>query len=87
MEWSRKGDFEKVQLMKGLGVNLNGRHCWAHSLIAAAREGYVQIVEFLLEEGADPNQANDFVSPHLGQLLNMGTKRWLFSACCVQCVF
>ena len=58
--------------MKGLELILMAQALLHTALIAAAREGYVQIVEFCF--GADPNQANDFGVTPLGTAVKHGHK-------------
>jgi ankyrin repeat protein len=55
---ARVGDFASAQLVVAAGANLNDQDAWGVSaIVLAAHSGYGELVQFLLEKGADPNLA------------------------------
>lgn len=55
----RAGDFSSVKLLVGAGSDVNEKDSWGIAAIAhATHRGYREIVDFLLETGADPNVAD-----------------------------
>jgi ankyrin repeat protein len=55
---ARVGDLESAKLLVGAGANVNDADAWGVSATTlAAHSGFDEIVEFLLEKGADPNTA------------------------------
>jgi ankyrin repeat protein len=53
---ARVGDFASAQLLVAAGANVNDADAWGVSATAmAAHAGFGELVEFLLENGADPN--------------------------------
>src|SRR5712692_9069739 len=55
---ARVGDFASAQLLVAAGANVNDADAWGVSATAmAAHAGYGELLEFLLENGADPNVA------------------------------
>jgi ankyrin repeat protein len=55
---ARVGDFTSATLLVAAGANVNDQDAWGISAtVLAAHSGYGELVEFLLEKGADPNAA------------------------------
>jgi ankyrin repeat protein len=55
---ARVGDFASAKLLVAAGANVNDADAWGVSAtVLAAHSGYRDLVEFLLENGADPNAA------------------------------
>jgi ankyrin repeat protein len=55
---ARSGDLESAKLLVGAGAKVNDADAWGVSAtVMAAHAGYPDVVEFLLERGADPNAA------------------------------
>jgi len=55
---ARAGDFDSAKLLVGAGANVNDADAWGvTATVMAAHAGFGEIVEFLLERGADPNAA------------------------------
>ena len=55
---ARAGDFASAKLLLAAGANVNDADAWGVSATAmAAHAGFGELVEFLLEHGADPNAA------------------------------
>jgi len=55
---ARGGDLASAKLLVAAGANLNDADAWGVSAtVLAAHSGYGELVEFLLEKGADPNAA------------------------------
>src|SRR5256884_759478 len=55
---ARAGDSASAKLLVAAGANVNDADAWGVSATAmAAHAGHVELVEFLLERGADPNVA------------------------------
>jgi ankyrin len=55
---ARVGDLESAKLLVAAGAHVNDADAWGVSATAyAAHSGYGELVSFLLEKGADPNQA------------------------------
>jgi ankyrin repeat protein len=55
---ARVGDLESVKLLVAAGAHVNDADAWGISATSlAAHSGYRDLVEFLLEKGADPNAA------------------------------
>ncbi len=55
---ARVGDLQSATLLVGAGANVNDADAWGVSATAlAAHSGFTDVVEFLLEKGADPNVA------------------------------
>jgi ankyrin repeat protein len=55
---ARVGDFTSAQLLVAAGASVNDQDAWGISAtVLAAHSGYGELVEFLLEKGADPNAA------------------------------
>jgi ankyrin len=53
---ARSGDLESARLLVAAGANVNDVDAWGVSvMVLAAHSGFVDLVEFLLERGADPN--------------------------------
>jgi uncharacterized protein len=56
---ARAGDLSSAKLLLASGANVNDKDAWGVSAtVMAAHSGYTDLVEFLLEKGADPNQAS-----------------------------
>jgi ankyrin repeat protein len=55
---ARSGDLASAQLLVAAGANVNDADAWGVSAAAlAAHSGFAELLEFLLERGADPNAA------------------------------
>jgi ankyrin repeat protein len=55
---ARVGDLASARLLVAAGANVNDADAWGVSAtVLAAHSGYGELVEFLLEKGADPNAA------------------------------
>lgn len=55
---ARAGDLASARLLVSAGANVNDQDAWGVSAtVLAAHSGYTELVEFLLEHGADPNKA------------------------------
>jgi ankyrin repeat protein len=55
---ARVGDLASAELLVAAGANVNDADAWGVSATTlAAHSGFGELVEFLLEEGADPNAA------------------------------
>jgi ankyrin repeat protein len=55
---AREGDLNSAKLLLAAGANVNDADAWGVSaLVLAAHSGYRELVDFLLENGADPNAA------------------------------
>jgi ankyrin repeat protein len=55
---ARVGDLESARLLVGAGANVNDEDAWGVSVVTlAAHSGFVDLVEFLLDKGADPNRS------------------------------
>lgn len=55
---ARVGDLASAKLLVGAGANVNDAEAWGVSAtVLAAHAGYTELVEFLLDRGADPNAA------------------------------
>ena len=55
---ARAGDLESAKLLVAAGGNVNDQDAWGVSAtVLAAHSGYQELVEFLLDKGADPNLA------------------------------
>jgi ankyrin repeat protein len=55
---ARVGDLESAKLLVAAGANVNDHDAWGvNATVLAAHSGFRDLVEFLLEKGADPNQA------------------------------
>ena len=55
---ARVGDLDSAKLLVAAGANVNDADAWGVSAtVLAAHSGYTEFVEFLLENGADPNAA------------------------------
>jgi ankyrin repeat protein len=55
---ARVGDLESAKLLVAAGANVNDADAWGVSAtVLAGHSGYTDLVEFLLQKGADPNAA------------------------------
>ena len=63
---ARVGDLESAKLLVGAGANVNDADAWGVSAATlAAHSGFTELVNFLLDHGADPNAApNGFTALH-----------------------
>jgi ankyrin repeat protein len=53
---ARSGDVASAKLLVAAGANVDDRDAWGVSAVTlAAHSGFAELVEFLLESGADPN--------------------------------
>jgi ankyrin repeat protein len=56
---ARVGDVASAKLLVAAGANVNDRDAWGVSAtVLAAHSGFVELVEFLLDKGADANAAD-----------------------------
>ena len=61
---ARSGDLESARLLVGAGANVNDTDAWGVSATAlAACGGFTELVEYLLEKGANPNAAGAGFAP------------------------
>lgn len=55
---ARVGDLESAKLLVAAGANVNDADAWGVSAVTlAAHSGFTELVQFLLDKGADPNAA------------------------------
>jgi ankyrin repeat protein len=64
---ARVGDLVSTKLLVGAGADVNDADAWGISAtVFAAHSGFTEVVEFLLDKGADPNQDKaGFAALHL----------------------
>ena len=64
---ARAGDLSSAKLLVAAGANVNDQDAWGVSAtVLAAHSGYGELVDFLLEKGADPNaSAAGFTALHV----------------------
>ena len=73
---ARAGDLESAKLLVAAGANVNDADAWGVSAtVMAAHAGFTDLVEFLLERGADPNAAAAG-SPHCMRRSCGATRGW-----------
>ncbi|MGQ0735890.1 MAG: ankyrin repeat domain-containing protein [Acidobacteriota bacterium] len=61
---AREGDLASATLLVAAGANVNDRDAWGVSAVTlAAHAGFTELVEFLLEKGADPKAADAGFAP------------------------
>jgi len=61
---ARVGDLASTKLLVSAGANVNDADAWGISAVSlAAHSDYRELVEFLLEKGADPNAAGPGFTP------------------------
>jgi ankyrin repeat protein len=61
---ARNGDLESTRLLAAAGADVNDRDAWGVSATTlAAHSGFRELVEFLLDKGADPNAAQAGFAP------------------------
>jgi uncharacterized protein len=67
---ARVGDLDSAKLLVAAGANVNDKDAWGvTATVLAAHSGYREVVEFLLEKGADPNLAEPgFTALHIAIL-------------------
>jgi ankyrin repeat protein len=62
---ARVGDLESAKLLVEAGANINDADAWGVSATAlAAHSDFADLVEFLLNKGANPNASADFTALH-----------------------
>jgi ankyrin repeat protein len=62
---ARAGHLESAKLLVEAGANVNDTDAWGVSATAlAAHSDFVELVEFLLDKGANPNAPADFTALH-----------------------
>jgi ankyrin repeat protein len=55
---ARVGDLASAKLLVAAGANVNDQDAWGISVVTlAAHSGFLDLVEFLLDKGADPNKS------------------------------
>ena len=55
---ARAGDLASARLLVAAGANVNDQDAWGISVVTlAAHSGFLDVVEFLLDKGADPNKS------------------------------
>ena len=73
---ARVGDLASAKLLVAAGANVNDQDAWGVSAtVLAAHSGYGELVDFLLEKGADPNLAQPAL-PRSTRPSCAGMKRW-----------
>ena len=56
---ARVGDLASAKLLVAAGANINDQDAWGISVVTlAAHSGFIDLVEYLLEKGADPNKSD-----------------------------
>jgi ankyrin repeat protein len=56
---ARAGDLDSAKLLVAAGANVNDEDAWGVSVVVlAAHSGFEDLVEFLLQKGADPNKSS-----------------------------
>ena len=56
---ARVGDLASAKLLVAAGANVNDQDAWGISVVTlAAHSGFLDLVEFLLDKGADPNKSD-----------------------------
>jgi uncharacterized protein len=61
---ARAGDLESAKLLVAAGANVNDQDAWGISVVTlAAHSGFVNLVDFLLDRGADPNRSDAGFAP------------------------
>jgi ankyrin repeat protein len=61
---ARVGDLASAKILVEAGANVNDEDAWGVSVVGtAAHSGFADLVEFLLQKGADPNRAGAGFAP------------------------
>ncbi len=72
---ARAGNLDSARLLVAAGANVNDADAWGVSATAmAAHSGFAELVEFLLERGADPNVASAGFSALHAALMRRNTR-------------
>jgi ankyrin repeat protein len=72
---ARVGDAASARLLVAAGANVNDADAWGVSATAlAAHAGFADLVEFLVERGADPNAAGAGFSPLHAAIMRRSTR-------------
>jgi ankyrin repeat protein len=72
---ARAGDLRSASLLVASGANVNDTDAWGMSAVAmAAYNNRIDVAEFLLERGADPNLASSEIGPLHAAILHRNEK-------------